>query len=169
VNFEKALTHLKTNSEVIQILVNDITEEAAHRKPDADTWSIVEVINHLYDEEREDFREHLDQTLHRPDEPWSRIDPQRWVTERGYNGRNLSESLANFLAEREKSLNWLKSLTNPDWDAIHTTPWGEISAGNLMASWVAHDLLHIRQLVELKWAVTQIDLEPYQVAYAGDW
>lgn len=168
-NFEKALTHLKTNSEVIRLLVNDVTEEAAHRKPDAAAWSIVEVINHLYDEEREDFREHLDQALHRPDEPWSRIDPQGWVTERGYNGRNLSESLANFLAERKKSLNWLKSLTDPDWEAIHTTPWGEISAGNLMASWVAHDLLHIRQLVELKWAVTQIDLEPYQVAYAGDW
>ena len=91
------------------------------------------------------------------------------MTERNYNGRTLSESLTNFLAEREQSLLWLETLTTPNWEAVHATPWGSISAGELMASWVAHDILHIRQLVELKWAVLQSDLEPYQFAYAGDW
>lgn len=168
-NDKKAIAHLRENSEIIRIMVQDVADETARYKPDADSWSILEVINHLYDEEREDFRAHLDQILHRPDEPWLRIDPQGWVTERGYNGRSLPDSLANFLRERQRSLDWLEELETPDWEAVHTTPWGQISAGDMMASWVAHDLLHMRQLVELKWATTLPDLAPHQVDYAGDW
>ena len=168
-NLTKAIAHLRENSEIIHLLVQEMTDEAARHKPDVDSWSVVEVINHLYDEEREDFREHLDQILHRPDEPWSRIDPQKWVTERHYNSRTLPNSLANFSQERQRSLDWLVELETPDWEAVHTTPWGQISAGDMMASWVAHDLLHMRQLVALKWGATLPDLVPYQVDYAGGW
>lgn len=168
-NYQKAAANLRENSEIIRIMVQDMADETARYKPDANSWSVLEVINHLYDEEREDFREHLDQILHRPDEAWSQIDPQGWVKERGYNGRFLPISLANFLQERQRSLDWLEELQTPDWNAVHTTPWGQISAGDMMAAWVAHDLLHMRQLVELKWATTLPDLLPYQVDYAGDW
>jgi hypothetical protein len=48
-------------------------------------------------------------------------------------------------------------------------PFGQISAGDMFASWVAHDLLHIRQLVELHWAYTTRQLQPYNVEYAGGW
>jgi hypothetical protein len=168
-NLTKAVAHLRGNSEIIRLMVQDMTDEAARYKPDAGSWSVLEVINHLYDEEREDFREHLDQILHRPDEPWSQIDPQGWVIERNYNGRSLPTSLANFLRDRQRSLDWLEELAAPDWDAVHTTPWGQISAGDMMAAWAAHDLLHMRQLVELKWAATLPDLLPHQVDYAGDW
>ena len=33
-NFEKALAHLKKNSEIIRLLVTGVTEEAAHLQPD---------------------------------------------------------------------------------------------------------------------------------------
>ena len=168
-DIHETLRHLRENSEIIRLLVQNMADETARHKPDAAFWSVVEVINHLYDEEREDFREHLDQILHRSEEPWSPIDPQAWVTERNYNGRSLPESLANFLRERQRSLDWLEELPSPDWEAVHTTPWGQISAGDMMASWVAHDILHMRQLVELKWATTVPDLAPYQVDYAGGW
>ncbi len=167
--FEKAITHLRENGEIIRRLVHGMTDETVRRKPDAASWSVLEVINHLADEEREDFREHLDLILHRPDEPWSRIDPQGWVTQRQYNSRDFAESLADFLQERQRSLDWLSNLDTPDWEAIYQAPWGHLSAGEMMASWVAHDLLHMRQLVELKWATTLPDLEPYQVDYAGGW
>jgi hypothetical protein len=40
----------------------------------------------------------------------------------------------------------------------------------MMAAWVAHDILHQRQLVELQWAyMTRQVVTPYQVRYAGDW
>jgi hypothetical protein len=168
-NLAKAIAHLRENSEIIRQLVQNMSDEAARYRPEPDAWSVLEVVNHLVDEEREDFRAHLDQILHRPDETWLRIDPQAWVTEREYNGRSLPTSLANYLQERQQSLNWLENLDDPDWTAVHPTPWGHISAGEMMAAWVAHDLLHMRQLVELKWALTVRDLAPHQVDYAGRW
>jgi len=39
----------------------------------------------------------------------------------------------------------------------------------LFVAWVAHDLLHLRQLVELKWAYGQTQYAPYSAGYAGDW
>jgi len=168
-NLPTAIDHLRKNSDAVRILVQDMSDETARRKPDAASWSVLEVINHLYDEEREDFRAHLDQILHRPEEAWLSIDPQGWVTERGYNGRRLAESLANFLQERQRSLEWLAALPEPDWTLTHSAPWGEISAGDMLASWVAHDILHLRQLVELTWSNTLAEIRPFQVRYAGEW
>ena len=101
---------MANNAATIRSLSQGITDEQAQWKPDPDTWSILQVINHLYDEEREDFRVRLDYILHRPGEPWPDIDPQGWVEHRGYNQRDFNQSLSNFLAERESSLNWLKGL-----------------------------------------------------------
>jgi hypothetical protein len=157
------------NARRIQSLVEGLTAEQARWKPTPDSWSILEVITHLHDEEMEDFRVRLDICLHRPDQPWPPIDPGGWVTARQYNQRDLGESLDGFLRERVKSLAWLRDLSEPDWDATYDAPFGEITAGDLFAAWVAHDLLHIRQLVELHWAYTGLLVEPYSVEYAGAW
>ena len=98
------------NAVRIRTLLQGVSDEQARWKPNADSWSMLEVINHLLDEERRDFRVRLDYTLHRPGEPWPPIDPGGWVTARGYNQRNLEESLAQFLSEREASIAWLRRL-----------------------------------------------------------
>jgi hypothetical protein len=141
----------------------------AQFKPTAESWSILEVVCHLYDEEREDFRQRLDIILNRPEAELPPIDPQGWVTARKYNERNLAESLDNFLAERRKSLDWLKGLTAPNWDAEYETKFRRMKAGDMLGSWVAHDNLHTRQLVELRRVRVLKIAAPYDVQYAGDW
>ena len=47
--------------------------------------------------------------------------------------------------------------------------WWQWRAGDLLAAWVAHDLLHLRQLVELKYAYLARTMEPYALKYAGEW
>jgi hypothetical protein len=42
-------------------------------------------------------------------------------------------------------------------------------AGDMLASWVAHDNLHIRQLVELRRSRIESITQPYEIEYAGDW
>jgi hypothetical protein len=154
----------------IASLTDGVPDEQARWKPDAETWSMLEVLNHLYDEEREDFRVRLDYILHHPGEAWPPIDPQGWVTKRAYQQRDWRETVAHFLAEREKSLAWLAELGAFDPDTVCPAPWGgEIRAGDMFAAWVAHDLLHTRQLVELHWAYTNFSVQPYQTRYAGDW
>lgn len=153
----------------IEALVRGVTPEEAHWKPDADSWSILETINHLYDEEKEDFRVRLDIILHHPDKEWPPIDPMGWVTKRKYNERDLAESLANFLAERKASLAWLETLATVDWDTSYEAFFGPIRAGDMFAAWVTHDHLHMRQLVELHRALTVEKAAPYSLRYAGDW
>jgi hypothetical protein len=153
----------------IRLLAQGVDDDQARWRPDADSWSILEVICHLLDEERKDFRVRLDITLHKPDETWPGIDPAGWVTEHNYNEQVLAASLQAFQEEREASLAWLKRLEAPDWEASYEAPWGTMRAGDLLASWVAHDLLHMRQLVELHWAYNEQEVLPYSTRYAGEW
>jgi hypothetical protein len=166
---EHLARRMAENAAAIQALVQGLTDEQARWKPDPDSWSVLEVVCHLLDEERSDFRIRLDLTLHRPGEPWPGINPQGWVTERAYNQQVLPAALAALAQERETSLAWLRALPPPDWTAARQAPWGQITAGDLMAAWVAHDILHTRQLVELRWALTRAELEPHSVEYAGQW
>ncbi|MEM7033063.1 MAG: DinB family protein [Chloroflexota bacterium] len=164
------INRLKFNGLAIQNLALGLSEGQANWKPTPSEWSILEVINHLYDEEREDFRQRLDLCLHQPDQPWPPIDPAGWAEARGYNQRDLAQSLENFLAERQTSLAWLKELNQPNWHNVYKHPHlGPLQAGDVMASWLAHDCLHIRQLTHLHWQYSEVMASPYHGFYAGDW
>ncbi len=63
-------TRLSANLETIESLVAGVSEEQIRWKPSPKGWSILEVVNHLYDEERDDFRKRLDYLLHRPGDAW---------------------------------------------------------------------------------------------------
>ncbi len=160
---------LAQQAHTIRTLVEGVDDVQARWKPTPESWSLLEVINHLYDEEREDFRARVDHILHRPDEPAPPIDPQGWVAQRAYNQRNLAESLANFLAERQQSLAWLTTLESPNWESAYRAPWGPLHAGDVFVAWAAHDLLHIRQLAELHYLHGIRSSQPYSVEYAGEW
>lgn len=160
---------LAQGAETIHGLVAGVSADEARTRPSPGSWSILETVAHLLDEEREDFRPRLDLVLHRPDETWARIDPEAWVTARGYNDRELSTTLEAFLAERERSLDWLARLVAPDWGREYQASFGPITAGDLAASWAAHDLLHTRQLLELRRARLLALTAPHRTGYAGDW
>ena len=169
-NLDDMIAQMALQAGRIRVLAEGVPDEQARWKPDAESWSLLEVVNHLYDEEREDFRVRLDLLLHRPSEVAPPIDPQTWVTERQYNQRDLAQSLDNFLAERDRSLDWLRGLGAPDFAAEIVMPWGAVyHPGDMAAAWVSHDLLHLRQLVELHWAWTQRAVAPYASDYAGQW
>jgi len=64
--FKILYEELANSTEMIRALLSGLSQEEASVKPNAEFWSILEVTCHLYDEEREDFREHLDFILHPP-------------------------------------------------------------------------------------------------------
>lgn len=167
--FDTLYQELANGLQTFPALWAGITQAEAEIRPFPESWSILEVVCHLYDEEREDFRQRLDITLHQPAGQWPGIDPQSWVTERAYNQQNLAEMTAKFIAERQKSLAWLQTLQSPNWEAEYSDSGGSMKAGEMFASWVAHDNLHMRQLVELRRSrIVQITA-PYDVQYAGEW
>ncbi len=167
--FENLRQELASGAQVFPALLAGVTPDEARLKPDPATWSILEVVCHLVDEEREDFRQRLDIMLHRPAEPWPAINPDAWVIERGYNERDLAQMLDEWRAERARSLAWLADLAAPDWERQVTWPFGTTRPGDMLAAWAAHDNLHQRQLIELRRARLVKLAQPYDVGYAGDW
>jgi len=118
--FEHLVSQMVHNAQRIRALAEGVSDHQARWKPTPASWSILEVVNHLLDEEKEDF-----------------------IGRRG--------------------------LLSPNWDTAYDAPFGRITAGDMFAAWVAHDLVHMRQLVELHWACTVMQAEPYGVRYAGTW
>ncbi len=91
------------------------------------------------------------------------------MTERNYNEQNFEEMQQKFFSERKQSLDWLMEMSNSDWDTLYTSQYGSTSAGEMFACWVAHDNLHVRQLVELRRVKLENMTKPFNLEYAGDW
>ena len=169
-NLEYCLAQLTSNAAAIEQMVAGLDSESAHWKPSDKDWSVVEVMCHLADEEREDFRIRFQFIISGASGDPPPNDSDKKVTERRYNERDLASSLADYLNERQQSLEWLRGLTNIPFDNKNKWPQGRsMSAGDMLVSWVAHDVLHIRQLTELKWGYQMQQFAPYDPAYAGDW
>ncbi len=168
-NWDYCLAQLTSNAKAIEQMVAGLDSESAHWKPSDNDWSVVEVMCHLADEEREDFRTRFQFLLDGKSGDPPPNDSGN-VTGRRYNERDLASSLADYLNERQQSLNWLRGLTNIPFDNKVTWSWGRtISVGDMLVSWVAHDVLHMRQLTELKWGYQMQQFAPYNPDYAGDW
>ena len=162
------IQQLQANRAVFKNLLAD-KEAMIKWKPTTEAWSLLEIVCHLYDEEREDFRTRVFNTLLTPELQPPSIDPPGWVVQRKYAQQDYAEKLHAFLDERNKSIKKLKALKNPEWDNIYTHPFaGRLSAYQLLANWLAHDYHHIRQinrrLYEYLGYSSKVGL-----GYAGDW
>jgi hypothetical protein len=164
------IRRLETFPAAVRAAVRGVTAEEARYKPATGAWSILEIINHLGDEEVEDFRTRLELTQRDPAAPWPGIDPEGWAVKRAYNTRDLEESVARFERERSTSVAWLKGLRSPDWNVAYLHPrHGPIRAGDLLASWGAHDALHLRQIAKRLFELASRDLPGFVTRYAGEW
>ncbi|MEO0726259.1 MAG: DinB family protein [Bacteroidota bacterium] len=138
-------------------------------KPDAEQWSLLEIVCHLYDIEGEDFRIRVQYVLEDPQKTLPSIHPTTWPVERNYLGQNFEQKVLDFLAERQKSISWLRSLQNPQWDNTYQHPTlGPMSAALFLSNWLAHDQLHIRQInrVHRQYLQQQTGMD---LNYAGNW
>lgn len=139
-------------------------------RPKRKQWSILEIVNHLTDIEVDDMRTRLRLTLEDPEQDWPPIDPQTWAVERRYQDRDFDASLQAFIAERRRSINYLRGLDAPDWTTTHSHPkFGSMRAGDLLAAWSAHDVLHTRQIVKRLFQFTVRDAPGFTTEYAGTW
>ena len=171
-NLPRIIAQLARAPASISALIAPLNAEEYRFKPPTGAWSILEIINHLADEDRDDFRFRLKSTLENPATPWPPTNPEAWAVERNYQDRDLAESLARFVYERDESLRWLRSLNNPDWSVayIHQRH-GPVHAGELLASWPAHDALHIRQIAKRLFELAQREgaAAGFGIGYAGQW
>lgn len=168
-NYNKIIQELKRNKNIFKGLLENIPPEEHLWKPKPGKWCLLEIICHLLDEEVEDFRTRVTYVLETPELALPPIDPGMWVKERNYIEQNFNKTLKTFLKERERSVSWLLALTNPKWDNFYKHPkLGPMSAKLFLSNWLAHDYLHIRQIVSLKFEYLKY-LSNEGLNYAGEW
>lgn len=163
------INQIKNNKAVFRCLLENETSEVYLWKPGSDKWCLLEILCHLYDEEREDFRTRVTLTLENPGQPLPPFDPLSWVVERKYITQDYNERLGAFLKERDSSVQWLKSLQEPDWENVYNHPkLGPMTAALFLNNWLAHDYLHIRQIKKNKFLYLREHVHT-KLDYAGTW
>lgn len=168
-NADFVINELNRNKLVFINLFENLDRNLIIWKQSNDKWSLLEIICHLYDEEKEDFRARLLSTLANPNKEFTPIDPVGWITSRKYSEENFEFKLNQFITERENSIKILKNLNQPNWDNYYKHPkFGNLSAKMFLANWVAHDYLHIRQIIKLKFDYLSITTNE-KLNYAGEW
>jgi hypothetical protein len=163
------INELDRNRTVFESLLSGLKQEEYLWKPSEDKWCLLEVLCHLYDEEREDFKERLNHVLQYPGQPFKPIDPEGWVKARRYQNQGFELMLTRWIMEREGSVAWLRSLQEPVWENAFVHPkFGKMTGNYFLANWLQHDYLHIRQIVRLKYQYLAFQ-SGQDLSYAGKW
>jgi len=167
-NYNKIIIQLIKNKDIFKSLLKEVSVEEYLWKEEPNRWCILETICHLRDEEREDFRARLKHVLETPTLPLPQIDPSGWVKKRKYIEQDYYIIFKDLKKERDQSYEWLKSLFNPKWDNAFKHPkYGAMTAKMFLTNWLAHDYLHIRQIIKLKFNFLK-QLSGESLIYAGN-
>ena len=152
---------------VVVALVEAVDDTVLRARESEERWSPLEILAHLLDEEREDFRPRAQAAAAgRP--ITTGIDPAGWVTQRAYNGKDPAQVVRDWVAEREMSCAWLRALAVADLEtALEHPRLGRMRCGDFVAAWRLHDLLHLRQLATALAVLTARQLEGWRIDYAG--
>lgn len=166
---DQLIEQLAANAAVFETRLSGLPESQFRWKPSPADWCLLEVVCHLYDEERDDFRARLQSTLDDPAEAWPPNDPQDWVLSHKYLEQDYALRVQNFLQERADSIAWLRGLDRPAWDNEYAhAVLGRFTARSILENWLAHDYLHLRQINRRMYgflAAHAVDA----LRYAGDW
>ena len=168
-NSNYIISELKKNKLVFNELLENLDDNLITWKSTPDKWSLLEIVCHLVDEEINDFRARLKSTLENPEKELIPIDPIGWVISKKYIEQNYNTKLVEFLNEREKSIIYLEQLKEPKWDNFYQhAKFGKLSAKLFFTNWLAHDYLHIRQIIKLKYDYLSFTSKE-NLNYAGNW
>ena len=132
---------------VLAEILSDLPAGAWTESSHPDEWSLVEIISHLRDVEREVNLPRI-QTFLRKDNPFiSADDTDTWVAERGYAEQNGEAALRDFVAARMDTLAALKNLSDEDWQRTgRHAVLGTITLQEQMVFMAERDRVHLRQV-----------------------
>ena len=147
-NLDHSIPVLERTPAVLRAWLSGLDDEWTRRNEGGDTWSPYDVVGHLIHGEHTDWMPRLRIIL--GDGPDKRFPPfDRFAQFRESEGKSLAGLLDEFAAARARSLRDLRALTLTDADLDRTgihPKFGTVTARQLLATWVAHDLDHVMQI-----------------------
>src|SRR4051794_23476843 len=96
-----ALDQLAATPEILRILMVNVTDEMAVRKPAPDRWSLAEILEHLSHVEGHLFRLRLDKMLDRDGAEIEPYDEKEYDAAGAYSSNDPEESFAYWEEQRE--------------------------------------------------------------------
>jgi len=147
--FEEAVPVLARTPAVLREWLGDLPPRWTAATEGPGTWSPYDVVGHLIHGERRDWIPRTEHILRHGDAvPFEPFDREAMFA--ASRGRSLAELLDTFEALRRESLARLAALrlTEADLSRLGRHPeLGSVTLGQHLATWVAHDMSHVAQVV----------------------
>lgn len=148
---EQTLTILRRTPAVLQTLLADLPDELITRNEGGESWNPADIVGHLIYGEETDWIPRAQIIMsHGETRPFDPFD--RFAQFGRFEGWPMERLLSEFARRRSESLMSLAEmkLTEADLERKGTHPeLGTVTLGQLLASWVVHDLTHLRQIARV--------------------
>lgn len=146
----EATSILTRTPTILDAMLAGLPLDWVHRNDGPGTWSAYDIVGHLLHGEAADWIPRTQTILqHGTGQLFEPVDREAMLRKEPEPAAML---LARFRAARQASVETLSSLglTNADLDRRGLHPeFGEVTLGQLLATWVAHDLTHLAQASEV--------------------
>jgi DinB superfamily len=150
-SLEEATPILRSIPGVLRCWLTDLPEPWITGNEGPDTWSPFDILGHLIHGERTDWIPRIELILQQGESrAFTPFD--RFAQFRDSRGKSLPELLDTFAELRESNVERLVSLrlTSKDLDQRGRHPeLGQVTLGQLIATWVVHDLNHLGQIARV--------------------
>jgi hypothetical protein len=149
--FDEAVPILRRTPAVVRAVLHDLPPSWTSATEGAGTWSPYDVVGHLIHGERTDWVPRIEHMLRHGDTvPFPPFDREAMFA--ASKGQSLADLLDTFDRARADSLSRLQMLALTDDDLMRRgrhPEFGVVTLGQHLATWVAHDLGHISQIVRV--------------------
>jgi hypothetical protein len=142
---------LRATPGVLRAWLSELPESWIMVNEGPDTWSPFDIVGHLIHGERTDWLPRVELLLAQGEsQPFTPFD--RFAQFRDSRGKSLRELLETFAELRRSNVTVLESLRLRQSDlgrrGLHPE-LGPVTLGQLLATWVAHDLNHLGQIARV--------------------
>lgn len=150
-DLEAGLEVLERTPAVLDTMLRGLDETWLVATEGPETWSPFDIVGHLIHGEKTDWmgraRRILEHGADKPFEPFDRF--AQFEDSRGKSIADLLDEFAHLRAENLQALRALE-LTPEQMELEGTHPeLGSVTLGQLLATWVVHDLGHIAQIARV--------------------
>jgi hypothetical protein len=160
---EDAVAILERTPAAVSALLDGVPDVWARATEGEGTWSPYDVVGHLVHGERADWMPRARHILSGETRPFAPFDRTAQFTES--EGKSLGELLAAFAELRRSNVDGLLAMSLGESDLGRTgqhPDFGEVTLGQLLATWVVHDLDHVAQIARTMAKVYADAVGPWQ-------
>ena len=163
IHLEQALHILSRTPHVLNALLRDLPDAWTMSNEGGDSWSPYTVLGHFLHGEEADWipraRIILDHGESRPFDPFD-----RFAQFQNYKGWTVAQLLDTFAAKRAENLETLRGINltpeRMELRGMHPA-LGPVTLGQLIATWVVHDLNHLGQIVQTMSRQYKVEVGPW--------